>query len=89
MPYNNLWLVSAHDIAQSFATYFSKEDASFTYQEYYDICIDSNFELINWAQNGMSWEDMKKYADTMVGQGDIDWQKEWINSKKQISDLIK
>jgi hypothetical protein len=47
---------------------------------------DDEFNIIDWAQNDMDWEDIKLHARLAEAAPPINYEYGWINGEKEIVD---
>ena len=86
MPDGSEWEVPASVVAKSRAEYFSEYDEDCTYDEEYEFTIGSEFELKDWAENNMNWEDVREFSVQVVKgelMKNVDYQKGWMNGVKK------
>ena len=83
--------IPATEIAESRANYYADIDSEgdesvydVIFKQEYNYTMNDNFELIDWAENNMNWQDLQGVAE-YVGQDDhIDYENEWCNADKEI-----
>lgn len=81
--------IPVHIIAHHRAKYYAeKEDTesakALIYTEEYETTIKYKEVLIDWAENNMDWYDVRDKAILITRENKIDYNKEWINTKKEI-----
>jgi hypothetical protein len=88
MPDKTLWNVSVATIAHSHASYYAKLDGvpyERALEETLDLFKNDTYEIIDWAENNMNWEDVKKHAwKSHTPPETVDYQDGWVNGKKEI-----
>ena len=96
MPDNSLWAVPATVVAESRALYYARIDTGDTegvefdkvFKEEVEFALNDNFELIDWAENNMDWDDVKTDAFRVETKPkEVDYQTGWIQGEKTISSL--
>lgn len=85
--------IPAEFIAVARAKYYadldSRRDINIKYDEIYqqelEYSLNNNDEILDWADNNMNWEDVKDVT-TFIEQikEEINYEKEWTNSEKEI-----
>jgi len=83
---NGWWKIPAHLIAESRATYYAGREGQQAYFDEYEITMNDDFEILDWAANNMNWSNVAPYA-IFVGiepMSDSEYQKSWSNAEKKV-----
>lgn len=56
------WNFPAYLIAKDRSQYYVRNDKETTYAAEYEFIMNDDYELIDWFQNNMNWEDVSKFA---------------------------
>lgn len=88
------WDVPAKFIAENRANYYVKEDASkrpMTLEQFakavaeeVEHCLSDDYEIKDWAENNMNWEDVKDVAVKAVTPPPITHGNAWVNGYKEV-----
>ena len=80
--------IPARIIAEQRAQYYASIDGyDLDSQEYLDemnYALEDEFEIFDWVQNNMNWQDLKSYAIRIEDEL-FDPEKEWENRNHTIS----
>ena len=72
-----------HDIGKQKTDLPSKEWAE-CFKKERDYTLGDDFEIIDWANNNMNWEDVEKHAILIDSEAKpINKQKEWVNNEPE------
>lgn len=92
MPDGSRWDVPARIIAEDRAKYYARVDADAgegtyedNYASEYQVTLESDDDLKDWAANNMNWSDVASQAQRMQEPPPlVDMQEGWTNGKKEI-----
>ena len=87
MPDGTVWDVPIWVIANHRAAYFIGEFKTFAESLNADtlpLFEADEFEIIDWAQNNMTWHKVQPYAIFVSGPTPVDYEKGWESGKKEI-----
>lgn len=90
MPDSSVWDVPAEIVAKDRASYYKEKDPTSygtperTYTAEFDITMDDEYELIDWARNNMDWDDVKEFAVEDTEPDEPDFQEGWLNGEHEI-----
>ena len=89
MPDGSRWGVPVILIARNRAAAYAKEfdgDVELSLDEdTIPLFEGDEFEIIDWAQNNMNWEDVEAHACRMAqSEPDHDFQDGWVNGNKEL-----
>jgi len=87
MPDGSRWSVPVKVIAKNKAEYYADdfggdldESLRVTYKDFdYD-----DYEVKDWAQNNMNWEDVAEHAVQLDPPENVDYDEGWVNGEKEI-----
>lgn len=82
-----VYKVPATIVAKDRANYYAKntkDDAKEVYEEELQNTLNDDFEIIDWAQNNMNWEEVAEHAVRFYDESKIDFHKEWISNELDI-----
>jgi len=92
MPDKMTWAIPVRIIAESRAWHYAEvDDISFEEslnEDTLPLFEQDEYEIIDWAQNNMNWEDVKEFA-TLIHiprTTEEDYQEGWCNGHKEIID---
>lgn len=57
-----------------------------TFETEVDYALEDDFELLDWANNDMNWEDVQREAEE-VDSVAIDEEAEWPNARKSVVEV--
>lgn len=82
MEDGSIWQVPAQIIADSRDEYYKNEkEDTIKYIKNGELV---EYDLIDWAQNNMSWIHVSEYAEKVESSKCIDFQEGWINGENEI-----
>lgn len=81
MPDNSVWEFPCSIIAENRAKYY--EGTGDDYKETYENTMNNQFELKDWVENNMNWDDVKEFAKKVEPEN-IDYQDGLVNGKKEV-----
>ena len=87
MPNGEKWRVPAEMIAKNRAKYYGGKEGSERYKDEYNIILEDDFELMDWASNNMDWDEVKAFAKKVKEADPIleeDFQECWMNGEREI-----
>ena len=90
MPDGSKWDVPAEEIAKHRASYYAVRDGnSDTFKREFDFAMSDNYELTDWAENNMNWEDVEAIATRWIAPvpGDVDYREGWVGGHKEVITL--
>ena len=79
-----VYLVPAEVIAKSYAKFYSEKREDLTYEEEYENVMNSDRELLDWADSDMHWEDVAEFAEEIDPESDADMDDVWLDGEKSI-----
>jgi len=87
MPDGSKWSVPVKVIAKSRAEYYADDfggDLLESLDETYKDFEADDFEVNDWAQNNMNWEDVEAKATQVSPPENVDYDEGWVNGEKEI-----
>ena len=88
MPDGSVWGVPVYIIARNRAEHYSHEfdfDVERSLQEDTLPAFEDDYEITDWAEGHMNWEDVEKYAFLVKpAPTDSDFQEGWCNGDKEV-----
>ena len=82
MPDGSKWDVPAWVIADNRAKYYKEQGEN--YQEEYDVALENDGVLMDWAAGDMDWSDVKSTARKVITGDEVDYQEGWVNGDKEV-----
>jgi len=93
MPDSSIWDIPVDVIATHRALFCANMDSNGDevlfreiFREEFDSIYQDDTELINWAQNYMSWNDVEHAAERVDYVGDLDYDSGWKNGPMTVID---
>lgn len=84
MPDGSQYKVPASIIAKNRAISYEKRKGE-DYDEIYEETIEDDDEILDWARNNMSWDEVKEFAILKL-EPCVDFDEGWINGYRFISE---
>jgi len=85
MPDGSQWDIPAMYIAHHRAAYYASQETDTRYVTIYDNTLAFSDLLFEWADNRMSWDEIRTVARRVVIEADIPlYQDAWPNALKEI-----
>lgn len=76
--------IIARDRAKAYASEFGDDIERSLAEDTVPLFTESEFEIIDWAQNNMNWDDVKQHAGRMAHSSEPDYQEGWVNGDKEL-----
>ena len=79
--------IIAENRAKYYAEYFKRRHIDYdkTYQEELSFTLENDYELLDWANSNMDWDDVKDHAIKVEKEPiPIDFEESWLNGEKEI-----
>ena len=75
--------IIARDRAKNYASEFDGDIERSLAEDTIPLFTAHEFEIIDWAQNNMNWDDVKQHAGRM-SHSEPDYQEGWVNGDKEL-----
>jgi hypothetical protein len=75
--------IIARDRAKNYASEFGDDIDRSLAEDTVPLFTEHEFEIIDWAQNNMNWDDVKQHAGRMA-HSEPDYQEGWVNGDKEL-----
>jgi len=93
--YNILASIIAHERATYYANHDEGEQGveptsewKEVYRTEFDLTLEDNSELLDWASNNMNWSDVEGRAILIPSEPKkVDYEDEWTNAKRKVVNL--
>jgi len=86
----DIYRVPVYAIVFSKAEYYAKIDETTIEESIFKEVIEEfnadNFEILDWAQDNMNWEDVSDFAELVSKKiiKKVNWQENWVNGEWEI-----
>lgn len=84
MPDGCVWAVPIKLIANRYADYYEKRDKDYSKQQHFDIAMEDDYLLKDWAANNMHWKDLSPYAVELESPRITDFEEGLCNGAKEV-----
>lgn len=77
-------MVVARNRAKHYADEFDGDIGKSLEEDTIPFFASDSYEIIDWAENNMNWEDVEQFATMVQGTDAIDYQDSWVNGPKEV-----
>lgn len=86
MPDGVEWEIPVSVIAQNRAKYYADQEGDggnneAVYREEYEHTLKNDYEIIDWAENNMDWNDVEPHAKLSVTYDEDEYQEHWTKGR--------